>query len=99
MKKKMKFDMFTYTKKWTTIILVFCIIWICASYVLAAHGAKDIAETLGMKVIDLTKAIFCTYIIRAFFDTYSEKKCDYRMFRECIKHEEIKNAEDENPLR
>ena len=34
-------------------------------------------------MIDLTKAIFCTYIVRAFFDTYCEKNYYLKMYREC----------------
>ena len=94
-KLKHRFDMFTYTKKWTTIILIFCIIWICASYVLALFGEKETAEALGKGVFDLTKAIFCTYIVRAFFDTYSEKKNDYKMYCELMKNSE-ENQTPEN---
>lgn len=82
-KLKKKFSMFNYTKKWTSVILVFCLIWISASYILAAFGRSEIAETLGGAVIDLTKAIFCTYIVRAFFDTYCEKNYYLKMYREC----------------
>ncbi len=82
-KLKKKFSMFNYTKKWTSVILVFCLIWISMSYILAAFGKKEIAETLGGAVIDLTKAIFCTYIVRAFFDTYCEKNYYLKMYREC----------------
>ena len=82
-KLKKKFSMFNYTKKWTSVILAFCLIWISASYILAAFGRSEIAETLGGAVIDLTKAIFCTYIVRAFFDTYCEKNYYLKMYREC----------------
>lgn len=82
-KLKKKFSMFNYTKKWTSVILVFCLIWISASYILAAFDRNEIAETLGGAVIDLTKAIFCTYIVRAFFDTYCEKNYYLKMYREC----------------
>ena len=75
--------MFNYTKKWTTVILAFCLIWISTSYILAAFGRSEIAEKLGKAVIDLTKAIFCTYIVRAFFDTYCEKNYYLKMYREC----------------
>lgn len=82
-KLRKKFSMFNYTKKWTSVILVFCLIWISASYILAALGRSEIAKTLGGAVIDLTKAIFCTYIVRAFFDTYCEKNYYLKMYREC----------------
>lgn len=82
-KLKKKFNMFNYTKKWTTVILAFCLIWISTSYILAAFGRSEIAEKLGKAVIDLTKAIFCTYIVRAFFDTYCEKNYYLKMYREC----------------
>lgn len=82
-KLKKKFNMFNYTKKWTTVILAFCLIWISTSYILAAFGRSEIAEKLGEAVIDLTKAIFCTYIVRAFFDTYCEKNYYLKMYREC----------------
>lgn len=92
-KIKDKFDMFTYTKKWTTIVLLFCIIWISASYILAACGKVSIAETLGKDVVGLTKAIFCTYIVRAFFDTYAEKNYYLKLYRECHKNNEDVNTD------
>ena len=82
-KLKKKFSMFNYTKKWTSVRLVCFLIWISSSYILAAFGRSEIAETLGGAVIDLTKAIFCTYIVRAFFDTYCEKNYYLKMYREC----------------
>lgn len=93
-KLKKKFSMFNYTKKWTSVILIFCLIWISASYILAAFGRNEIAETLGGAVIDLTKAIFCTYIVRAFFDTYCEKNYCLKMYRECQgkKSDNIENS-------
>lgn len=93
-KLKKKFSMFNYTKKWTSVILIFCLIWISASYILAAFGRNEIAETLGGVVIDLTKAIFCTYIVRAFFDTYCEKNYCLKMYRECQgkKSDNIENS-------
>ena len=50
---------------------------------MTGFGRSEIAETLGGAVIDLTKAIFCTYIVRAFFDTYCEKNYYLKMYREC----------------
>lgn len=93
-KLKKKFSMFNYTKKWTSVILIFCLIWISASYILAVLGRNEIAETLGGAVIDLTKAIFCTYIVRAFFDTYCEKNYCLKMYRECQgkKSDNIENS-------
>lgn len=97
-KLKIKFSMFNYTKKWTSVILVFCLIWISASYILAAFGRNEIAETLGEAVIDLTKAIFCTYIVRAFFDTYCEKNYCLKMYRECQgkKSDNIENSTEKD---
>lgn len=97
-KLKKKFSMFNYTKKWTSVILIFCLIWISASYILAAFGRNEIAETLGGAVIDLTKAIFCTYIVRAFFDTYCEKNYCLKMYRECQgkKSDNIKNSTEKD---
>lgn len=95
-KLKKKFSMFNYTKKWTTVILIFCVVWISASYALAAFGRTEIAETLGGSVINLTKAIFCTYIVRAFFDTYCEKNYYLKMYRECHKSEDHDMPENTN---
>ena len=97
-KLKKKFSMFNYTKKWTSVILIFCLIWISASYILAAFGRNEIAETLGGSVIDLTKAIFCTYIVRAFFDTYCEKNYCLKMYRECQgkKSDNIENSTEKD---
>lgn len=97
-KLKNKFSMFNYTKKWTSVILIFCLIWISASYILAAFGRNEIAETLGGAVIDLTKAIFCTYIVRAFFDTYCEKNYCLKMYRECQgkKSDNIENSTEKD---
>lgn len=80
---KNRFDMFNYTKLWTTIILLCCVLWISASFVLAAFGKEKIAESLASDVVGLTKAIFCTYIIRAFFDTYAEKNYYLKLYKEC----------------
>lgn len=97
-KLKKKFSMFNYTKKWTSVILIFCLIWISASYILAAFERNEIAETLGGAVIDLTKAIFCTYIVRAFFDTYCEKNYCLKMYRECQgkKSDNIENSTEKD---
>ena len=97
-KLKKKFSMFNYTKKWTSVILIFCLIWISASYILAAFGRNEIVETLGGAVIDLTKAIFCTYIVRAFFDTYCEKNYCLKMYRECQgkKSDNIENSTEKD---
>lgn len=97
-KLKKKFSMFNYTKKWTSVILIFCLIWISASYILAAFERNEIAETLGGAVIDLTKAIFCTYTVRAFFDTYCEKNYCLKMYRECQgkKSDNIENSTEKD---
>ena len=97
-KLKKKFSMFNYTKKWTSVILIFCLIWISASYILAVFGRNEIAETLSGAVIDLTKAIFCTYIVRAFFDTYCEKNYCLKMYRECQgkKSDNIENSTEKD---
>lgn len=92
-KLKKKFSMFNYTKKWTSVILIFCLIWISASYILAVFGRNEIAETLGGAVIDLTKAIFCTYIVRAFLIHTAKNYC-LKMYRECQgkKSDNIENS-------
>ncbi len=97
-KLKKKFSMFNYTKKWTSVILIFCLIWISASYILAVFGRNEIAEMLGGAVIDLTKAIFCTYIVRAFFDTYCEKNYCLKMYHECQgkKSDNIENSTEKD---
>ena len=57
-KLKKKFIMFNYTKKWTSVILIFCLIWISASYILAAFGRNEIAEMLGISEKSADNAVF-----------------------------------------
>lgn len=104
-KIKEKFDMFTYTKKWTTIILVCCIVWIFLAFVIALVGDKQVAQSLGSDVLGLTKTIFCAYIVRAFFDSYAQKRHKLELFRECCQYgdgaeefRKISKEEDENEL-
>ena len=72
--KKSKINVQSFTKKWTNRLLWFGCLWITWSYVLASLGKLDIAESLSSTVVNVVIGVAVTYMIRAFFDTFAEKK-------------------------
>lgn len=67
----------TFTKKWVRIILINCLIWIYISYVLAAFG-RDPVEKVTYGVIAILLGTFIPYMVKAFFETYSEENLKYK---------------------
>lgn len=79
----------TFTKKWVGRLLWFGVAWITASYILAFMGKEQIAETLSSNVITVVIATILGYLLKAFFETYCEKR------NELKKELNIKNNNEE----
>lgn len=69
----------TFTKKWTSIILIFSIFWVTCSYGLALIGREQIAQSLSTNVVKVIIGVFITYAIRGFSDTFAEKKHELKV--------------------
>lgn len=67
----------SFTKKWVRIILINCLIWIYLSYLLSAFG-RDPIEKVTYGVIAILLGTFVPYMIKAFFETYSEENLKYK---------------------
>lgn len=67
----------TFTKKWVRIILINCVIWIYLSYLLSAFG-RDPVEKVTYGVIAILLGTFVTYMVKAFFETYSAESLRYK---------------------
>lgn len=94
-KKKKKANIFkTFTKMWVTILLVIAIIDLQLSYILAFIGKDTIAESLSIAIVTEIIGVSCVYMIRAFFDTMSEKKhdLDVRKFEESLNNECLEDS-------
>lgn len=76
--KKNDKQIHTFTKKWVSRLLWFGCIWISWSYVLASFDRVSIAETLSETVAKVIIATILGYLLKAFFETYSEKKNELR---------------------
>lgn len=64
----------TFTKKWVNRLLWFGVIWITWSYVLASLDKATIAEELSETVAQVVIATTLGYLLKSFFETYSQKK-------------------------
>jgi hypothetical protein len=76
--KKNDNQIHTFTKKWVSRLLWFGCIWISWSYVLASFDRVSIAEALSETVAKVIIATILGYLLKAFFETYSEKKNELR---------------------
>lgn len=76
--KKNDKQIHTFTKKWVSRLLWFGCIWISWSYVLASFDRVSIAEALSETVAKVIIATILGYLLKAFFETYSEKKNELR---------------------
>lgn len=76
--KKNDKQIHTFTKKWVSRLLWFGCIWISWSYVLASFDKVSIAEALSETVAKVIIATILGYLLKAFFETYSEKKNELR---------------------
>ena len=75
LKKKSKlFE--TFTKLWVSIVLICAVIDLQFSYILAFLGKDNIAETLSVAVVTEVIGVLAVYMVRAYFDTKSEKKME-----------------------
>lgn len=84
----------TFTKKWVGRLLWFGCIWVTWSYILATLGKTDIAESLSQTVAQVIIATVLGYLLKAFFETYSQKKNE-------MKEKEIKSkyqSDDSNQV-
>lgn len=72
--KKNDKQIHTFTKKWVSRLLWFGCIWISWSYILASFDRVSIAEALSETVAKVIIATILGYLLKAFFETYSEKK-------------------------
>ena len=63
----------TYTKRLVAIIIAFCFINIELSYVLAFLGKEPLIDITNQLIVTILGTAV-VYIIRAFFDTWSENK-------------------------
>ena len=76
-KKRHDKQILSFTKKWVRIILVNCIIWIYLSYMLSGFG-EDPVEKVTYGVIAVLLGTFVPYMVKAFFETYSEENLKYK---------------------
>ena len=67
----------TCTKFYTTIILLFSLICVACSYVLAFLGRDQIAETLSENIVTVVIGVFVTYAIKSYKETKSEKQLEF----------------------
>lgn len=79
MKKKRKIHKNTFTKIWMNRLLWFCCLWISASYLLAAFGYSEIAETLSQTACTVIIGTVIPYFLKSFFETKEEKKNEMKI--------------------
>ena len=84
----------TFTKLWVSILMVVAIIDLQLSYVLAYIGRDQIAESLSVAVVTEIIGVIGIYIIRAFFDTVSEKKHEVTLKQ--MEYDNTPDVEDED---
>lgn len=71
-------QIWTMTKKWINRLLWFGCAWITWSYVLATYAAMSgnytVCENLSKSVVKFVIATILGYMVKSYFETYSEKK-------------------------
>lgn len=83
----------TFTKLWVSILLIVSVIDLQLSYLLAYLGREQIAESLSVAVVTEIIGVITIYMIRAYFDTRTEKKHDLEVRKfEC----DIETPENED---
>lgn len=83
----------TFTKFFTALILIVCLIDLQLSYILAFLGMEQIAESLSTQLCVTILGTAFAYMVRAFFDTKEENNTD--KLKENIRgqfEENVKNA-------
>lgn len=93
--KKMDKRIYTFTKTWINRLMWLFVIWISLTYVLAFMGRESIVETLSQDVMTGGVVLFAGYMLKAFFETYSEEKNKYK--REVAMQEKIAVTGDMEP--
>lgn len=73
-KKKKRFTLKTFTKKWVSRLMTVAIIDIQFSYLLAFFGKEQIAETLSITVVTEIIGVMAVYCAKAFFETKESEK-------------------------
>lgn len=76
--KRLDKHLYTFTKEWVDRLMWMFCIWISLSYVLAFMGKESIAEELSTNVMIGGVAVFAGYMLKAFFETYSEENLKYK---------------------
>lgn len=95
-KKRIVKTFIQYTKKFVTSIMIVACIWVTWSYVLAtyalvAYGNSDTLLELSRQVVTSIICLGLGYFLKAFFETYCEKK----MEKEDVIPQDILNENDE----
>lgn len=92
--KKHDKTVLTFTKKWVNRLMWLFAIWITLTYVLAFMDREDIAEALSQDVMTGGVAVFLVYMLKAFFETYSEENLKYKKM--CVKSEKADDRTNED---
>lgn len=79
----------TFTKKWLSIIMIFAIIDMQMTYVLAFLGKENIAEVLSQSIAIEIVSVFLIYCAKSFFGTKEAEKIK-------LKEKELGIQEDED---
>ena len=87
----------TFTKKWVNRLMWLFVAWISLTYILAFCGREAIAETLSESVMTGGVAVFLGYMLKAFFETFSEE--NVKVKRESMKVAKIDATGEESLTR
>ena len=82
----------TFTKTAVKVILVFAVLDLQLSYILAFLGREQIAETLSVTVATEIVAVMLGYFMKSFKETKEQEQLNY--MRECNKGQEHQETED-----
>lgn len=75
-KRKLSFNSWlkTFTKKAVAAILVFSLIDLQLSYILAFMGKEQIAEQLSSTIVEMVVGVMLGYFLKALFETFFENR-------------------------
>lgn len=85
----------TFTKRWLTIIMIFAIIDMQLTYVLAFLGKENIAEVLSQSIAIEIVAVFLIYCAKSFLGTKEAEKIKLKEKELGIKEDEDEEEVDE----
>lgn len=82
----------TFTKKAVTAILVFSLIDLQLSYILAFMGKDQIAESLSSTIASTVIGVMLGYFVKSLFETFFEKREERlkRQEQETVEMEDVK---------